>query len=95
MPRFDARFRGYGFNKRQHNIELQYMGFEFQVLPEPVFAVHRWHKSSDSKKKLSGIVKASVGRAYEEFLSDMMKRYRKSSSIGVHLQQQQSFMHFI
>lgn len=52
------------------------MGFEFQVLPEKVFAVHRWHKSSDSKKKLSGIVKASVGRAYEEFLSDVMRRYK-------------------
>lgn len=72
---FDERFRGYSFNKRQHNIELQYLGLEFLVLPN-VFVIHRWHPLSDSKKKLNGPVKQTVGRAYEKFLSEIAKKYQ-------------------
>ena len=32
FPKFDTRFRGYSFNKRQHSILLQTMGLEFYAL---------------------------------------------------------------
>ncbi|KAJ3226962.1 hypothetical protein HK099_003754 [Clydaea vesicula] len=78
IPLFDERFRGYSFNKRQHNIALQYLNYDFLVLPE-VFVIHRWHIISSSKKRLNGLVKSTVGRVYNAFLTEMYNKYSKNS----------------
>lgn len=81
LPAFDERFRGYAFNKRSHNIELQYRNTEFWVIPD-VFVLHRWHGQSDSKKKLGGMIRATVGRAYNRFQGDMRKVYGEGAGSG-------------
>ena len=75
LPHFDESFRGYSFNKRQHNIILQYIGYKFLVLPN-VFVIHRWHPISDSKKSLSGLVKQTNSLTYKTFLAKTMRKYR-------------------
>lgn len=44
-PWYDARFRGYGWNKISHVHETQAAGFSFYVHPE-AFIVHRLHPKS-------------------------------------------------
>ena len=42
FPEFDEVFRGYGFNKRAHSIELQKRGWKFLVEAGGAFLVHRY-----------------------------------------------------
>lgn len=42
-PWYDARFRGYGFNKIEHTAHLNATGFKFVVHPTG-FIVHRAHE---------------------------------------------------
>ncbi|KAI8801428.1 glycosyl-transferase for dystroglycan-domain-containing protein [Cladochytrium replicatum] len=79
LPPFDERFRGYSFNKRQHTMELQYMRFQFVVIPR-AFVIHRWHRMSDSKQRLSGMVKATVGRAFQRFQHERKTLDRQRST---------------
>ncbi|KAJ3224451.1 hypothetical protein HDU81_008547 [Chytriomyces hyalinus] len=78
VPRFDTTFRGYSFNKRSHSIEMQARGVRFHVAPQ-VFVLHRWHGESASRKVWKGgeegIIKKTVGRAYQQFLVGVKRRY--------------------
>ncbi|KAJ3382608.1 hypothetical protein HDU80_001504, partial [Chytriomyces hyalinus] len=78
VPRFDTTFRGYSFNKRSHSIEMQARGVRFYVAPQ-VFVLHRWHGESASRKVWKGgeegIIKKTVGRAYQQFLVGVKRRY--------------------
>ncbi|KAI8620664.1 glycosyl-transferase for dystroglycan-domain-containing protein [Chytriomyces sp. MP71] len=79
VPPFDEKFRGYSFNKRSHSIEMQARGIRMHVVPQPVFVLHRWHTESASRKTWRGgergVVKKTVGRAYERFLKRVKDRF--------------------
>ncbi|KAJ3107914.1 hypothetical protein HDU97_002846 [Phlyctochytrium planicorne] len=74
LPEFDETFRGYGFNKRVHSILLQAMGTKFYVA-KGVYVLHKPHPPSESKLKLHGSFRATVGRAYNRFLKDIRSKY--------------------
>lgn len=50
-PRYDERFRGYGFNKAEFLHHLNANGFDFQVLATEAFVLHGEHEKSVSQDK--------------------------------------------
>jgi len=50
-PRYDERFRGYGFNKAEFLHHLNALDFRFQVLATDGFVFHGEHAKSDSQEK--------------------------------------------
>ena len=67
-PWYDARFRGYGWNKVTHVARLAAIGFQFRVLPSG-YLVHRQHARSSadllyqSQKKAYEAAAAATGAA--------------------------------
>jgi len=50
-PRYDERFRGYGFNKAEFLHHLNANGFDYQVLATNAFVLHGEHEKSVSQNK--------------------------------------------
>jgi len=50
-PRYDERFRGYGFNKAEFLHHLNANEFDFQVLATDAFVLHGEHDKSESQNK--------------------------------------------
>jgi len=73
VPRYDARFIGYGNDKMSHIYELALSGFSFKVLPNK-YVLHIAHASAkwraDADKSMTNVDKLGC-----EFLSDVQARY--------------------
>lgn len=59
LPGFDARFRGYGWNKVAFISELHTAGFQFYVLPH-CWLVHRSHDKTLSSERFAFSIRARV-----------------------------------
>lgn len=72
MPLFSERFRGYGFNKRANAMSMQYVGFEFMVLPT-AFAVHRYHPPSAWRTQLKHdlVIQKTLGRTFDLYKEEL------------------------
>ena len=77
MPRFDERFR-YAYDKRTHSIQMQYLGFDFIVLPR-VFYSHLYHEAPPSliRLKKDKIISGTAGRTFKSFKLEMAQNVQK------------------
>lgn len=73
LPKFDERFRGYSLNKKSLNVELQYMKFDYIVLPH-LFMMHRFHEHSETRIKQVES-KDIVSNVYQSFLNELKSKY--------------------
>lgn len=82
IPLFSERFRGCmcyfyfneidGFNKRANAMAMQYVGFEFMVLPT-AFAVHRYHPHSSWRTQLKHnlVIQKTLGRTFDLYKKEL------------------------
>jgi len=90
LPRFDERFRGYGYDKVSHSLYMQHLGWRFLVL-SPAFCVDLPHPPSRDRLFTMGHladpaqrtrVAALYLRTKQEMVASMMLFSSSSASAG-------------
>mmetsp|Transcript_16259 Transcript_16259/g.30766 ORF Transcript_16259/g.30766 Transcript_16259/m.30766 type:complete len:105 (-) Transcript_16259:86-400(-) len=85
-PYYDERFHGYGKNKIQNIVHLQFKGYAFSVIPALGFLTHHPHPHSKAMEKWKEFrqqpedrkdnIKAEMRKLLKQYKGELIKEYK-------------------